>query len=300
MTLLLCTWLALAPPSRAANALQVQHSLIQGDSETTLVVSWTLPGGREDSVTAALATAEMDADKAVKRQVHLPDLYRVMAQAATESAARWPQVALTVRPRSGGVELGVRGPPDGARAAMTGAQEAMDQARAGWLRDHQVFEIAPGQLSYDHAAIAAARAPAVAPLAAALRAGTDSDRAFVARALAFAQSFPYQRARRNTDAGLQRPLALLARNKGDCDGKSTLFLSLVRAELPHVPLAFVYVPDHALVGVGLPAQAGDQAFEYGGAVFIYAEPVGPGAIPLGEAAPASLGAAGGAMVRIVP
>ena len=122
----------------------------------------------------------------------------------------------------------------------------------------------------------------------------------VARALAFTQAIPYQKGRRGADAGFQHPLALVARNKGDCDGKSALFLALVRAELPALPLAMVYVPGHALVGVGLPPKPGDRTFQHRGTEYVYAEPVGPAAHPLGSPAKANRRAGKRGVIRLVP
>ena len=49
----------------------------------------------------------------------------------------------------------------------------------------------------------------------------------------------------------------------------------------------IYVPEHALVGVGLPAEGDDRTFKADGLTYVYAEPVGPAAYPLGQTAPAN-------------
>ena len=188
---------------------------------------------------------------------------------------------------------------------MAAAQEAMEKRQARWMVENEVFEFDKGMLSYDHARIAAARAKAVAPVAAALRKGTRSDREFVERTLRFTQSIPYQKGKRGQDSGFQRPLALLARNKGDCDGKSALFLALIRAELPNVPLAMVYVPGHALVGVGIKPQKGDRTFRMDGRTYVMAEPSAPvhslsGRRPVQTAGPDAAARSGPSRSRIGP
>lgn len=297
---LMVGWLATSTASHAANAKQLSHSVEEGPSQTMLTWAWRSPSGGKDTVTVALSTAEIEADKAVKRKIQLPDMYAAMAKAARKVGKARPKVKLTAKVTPQGVQLGASGPVKAAKSAMAEAQVAMEKAKAAWMAENQVFESAPGRLSYDHVLIVADRADAVAPLAKALREGTSSDREFVRRALAFSQAIPYQTNKRGTDTGLQRPTALLARNKGDCDGKSALFLALIRAELPDVPLAFVYVPGHALVGVGLPAKDGDNTFTHKGKTFVYAEPVGPGAFPLGETAPPNKRAGKKGNVRLVP
>jgi hypothetical protein len=62
----------------------------------------------------------------------------------------------------------------------------------------------------------------------------------------------------------------------------------------------VYIPGHALTGVGLPAQGDDETFEAGGKTFLYAEPVGPAPYPLGEPAKENKKAAKKGEVRVVP
>ena len=300
-TFILMTALASGPVLAATpNAQQLAHSADQGMRKTTLSFAWKGGGGGRDGIEAKLLNAEIESDKAVKRKVQLIDLHTAMAKAARKAAGDHPRVKLRATPSKQGVQLQVQGPRSEARAAMKGAVRAMERRQTRWMRDNQVFEFAPQQLSYDHARIAADRADAVAPVASALRRGTRSQREFVGRALRFSQSIPYQHGRRGQDSGFQRPLALLARNKGDCDGKSALFLALLRAELPTVPLAMVYVPGHALVGVGIKPMKGDQTFRHEGTTYVLAEPVGPGAFPMGTTARENRRAARKGTVRVVP
>jgi len=296
---LLVAHLLAAPVALADNARQLEHSVESGPEEVALQMSW-MAGGHTDQVVFGLSAEEVAADTSVKRQVQLDDLYVALAKAARMSAKGRKNVEVTAKITPSGVQLGASGPPKAAKAAMEEARQAMVEARDAWMADNRVYEAHAGVLSYDHARIAAERSAALAPLAAALREGTSSDREFVERALRFSQAIPYQRGKKGRDTGFQHPLALLVRNKGDCDGKAALFLGIVHAELPELPLAMVYVPKHALVGVGLPAQDGDRAFESGGITYIYAEPVGPGAVPLGHTAPQNTRAAKIGQVRAVP
>lgn len=302
----LALWLILAVSSALAgprgNAVQARHAATPAGGQTQFEMVWKAPSTGRDEVAAVLSTAEIEADKGVKRIVQLADLHAAMAKAARKSAAGRKRVKVEAKGTKAGVQLRVTGAPSkkAAKAAMVDAKRAMNAAKVSWMKANRVMEVEPGVLSYNHALVVAERAEAVAPLAAALRAGTTSDRDFVARALAFAQAIPYQRGKRGTDAGFQHPLALLARNKGDCDGKAALFLALVRAEMPKVPLAMVYVPGHALAGVGLPPRKGDATFSQGGQTFVFAEPVGPAAHPLGSADKKNRKAIRKGLVRLVP
>jgi len=296
----LAVGMALGVPAWAGNAKQVSHSIEEGPSETTLHFAWQGAGTGKESISVVVSTAEIEADKEVKRKIQLKDLYDELAKAARQSGKKRKQVKLTAKATPKGVQLGASGPRKAAKAAMAEAQDAMEARRQSWMVENQVFEVESGALSYDHVAVVADRTSAVAPVASALREGTSSEREFIKRTLGFAQAIPYQKGKRGADSGFQRPMALMARNKGDCDGKAALFLALIHAELPDVPLAMVYIPGHALVGLGIPPKDGDKTFKHNGKTFVYAEPVGPGALPLGQVAPPNKRAVKRAMVRVVP
>ena len=151
----------------------------------------------------------------------------------------------------------------------------------------------------DHARHVREYADEVAPLVAALGGPTAEPRDFASTALGHVQSIPYQ-SRAKVSNAYRRPLLVLARNKGDCDSKAVLFLALIHAHQPDLELAVVYVPEHALTGVGLPSVAGDRGFKVDGVDFIYAEPVGPSMTPLGQTAPANKKAGKKGEIRVVP
>ncbi|MBM4389637.1 MAG: hypothetical protein FJ090_00835 [Deltaproteobacteria bacterium] len=71
---------------------------------------------------------------------------------------------------------------------------------------------------------------------------------------------PTRRKKNRDSAGYRRPLSVLAKNKGDSDSKSTLFLALVHARHPEPASTVVYVPNHAFVGVALEAAPGERTF----------------------------------------
>ncbi|MEZ4235465.1 MAG: hypothetical protein R3F59_04745 [Myxococcota bacterium] len=262
-------------------------------------VAWTDASGHPDQLSFSLPAAAVDADKEEITWLPRREINEQGAAAIRAWGRTLPGTKVQATVEKGTVQVRVSGTGD-LRAALKQAELVREQATDAWLADHGGTRLEDGSLSFDHAALAADYAPALAPVAAALREGTASDRAFVARALAFVQAIPYEaRKRRGGDPGYRRPLALLARNRGDCDSKSVLFLALVRAELPTLPLAALYVPGHMLVGVGLPAEGADKRFTVEGTPLLYAEPVGPALWPLGAKVPRSH-RAGHAEARLVP
>lgn len=109
--------------------------------------------------------------------------------------------------------------------------------------------------------------------------------------LGFVQSIPYHALRSKDQlrgAGYLTPIQVLRNNIGDCDSKTTLIASALKTLFPRMQLAIVYVPNHALLALRLPAQNNDHTINIMGANWVVAEPTGPALYPLGKAAPSSL------------
>lgn len=110
----------------------------------------------------------------------------------------------------------------------------------------------------------------------------DEKAMVVAGLLNFVQSIPYDPLQ-STD-GLRgvtflMPEQVLAQNRGDCDSKSTLMMSLLLALYPDLPQAIIYVPDHALLAVALPVKTGDaETISIDGQPFLPLEVTGPAEI----------------------
>ncbi len=107
----------------------------------------------------------------------------------------------------------------------------------------------------------------------------------VAGLLNFVQSIPYDPL---VSADGQRgitflmPEQVLVQNRGDCDSKSVLMMTLLTALYPELPQAIVYVPDHALLAVALPRQTGnEEMIRINGKAFLPLEVAGPAEIPPG-------------------
>lgn len=281
--LLLTVSLALGANRHAVTAVDGEHRFTVGFSDET---------GAARRVVFALPSAAVEAD--VDTALGFPTKRAVAAQVAAvkryAETVKGPTV--TARPRGNGVAIAVKG-YDRARmrAALDGAEAARDAgldaflAREGWTRDGR--KVLP-----DHPRLVAAYADDVAPVAEALAEGLalDTDagrRAFADRAVRFVQAIPYERRKGGGDRGYRRPLAVLAKNKGDCDSKTVLYLALLRAALPDVAGAVVYIPRHAFAAVALPPVDGDATVRVEGERFVVAEPVGPRIAPFGEGAPRS-------------
>lgn len=295
-------WIGVAAVAFGGPGPQRSFSLQVTDAVWTFEVAWTDAAGAKDRVGFSLPASVMQADR--EEETWLPR--RELNEAAVRAVRQWAKerkgpAEVTAKVEGGGVAIGVSGPAGAAKDVLEKAAEVRDAAIDDWLAANAFFRMQSGDLSFDHARLAAEYADDLAPVATALREGTDSDRDFVARTLSFVQAIPYEaQKRKGGDPGYRRPLALLSRDRGDCDSKAVLFLGLLRAELPELPLAVVYVPGHALTGVGLPARDGDRTFEVDGTTFLYVEPVGPAQYPVGTPAKENRKAAKKGEVRVVP
>ncbi len=293
---------ALVAPAGAkgSKSKQTLFELDKGKTEYSFKVRWKDVGGSKRTVRFDLPASATKRDLA--KNTGYPE-----QKAAEYKAAAIKKYAktlgkgtkLTVSAKKGVVRIRVSGRNRAAmKKALKGAKEVEQQALDEFLAKRGYFRLKKNKLSFDHARLVGDYADDMEPVAAALAKGTSSDREFVERALSFVQSIPYEKKARGKDAGYRRPMALLARNKGDCDGKSVLFLAILKAHDPDLPVAVCYVRNHMLVGVGLEPQKGDKTFRHDQQKYIYAEPVGPALEPLGDA-PAGHRAqvAGGALVK---
>ena len=183
--------------------------------------------------------------------------------------------------RSGQISISVRAKKRSrAQAVLSQATEIRDEATETYLAEHGYTRL-DGAIVADHALHAEQYADDVAPVVAALGGATEDPREFAGLALGFVQSIPYQ-SRAKSNNAYRRPLKVIARNKGDCDSKSTLFLALMRSAYPDLPLSVVYIPGHAFTGLGIEAQSGDIRFREDGQTWVVAEPVGPAMFAVGE------------------
>lgn len=108
--------------------------------------------------------------------------------------------------------------------------------------------------------------------------------------LGFVQSIPYSTLESrltSSGAGFNPPLQLLWENQGDCDSKMTLTAALLRALMPRIKMALIFIDGHAFIGINIPAEAGEVTIEHNNVSYLLGEPTGPALLPLGTLAPES-------------
>ena len=108
--------------------------------------------------------------------------------------------------------------------------------------------------------------------------------------LGFVQSIPYSTLESritSSGAGFNPPAKLLWENQGDCDSKMTLTATILRALMPRIDMAMIYIDQHAFIGIAIPAEAGEMTIEHQGVDYLLGEPTGPALYKLGQLAPES-------------
>jgi hypothetical protein len=279
---------------------QKSFDVDKGSQTWDFDVRWKDDQGPHD-LTFSLPADVMEADKEERTWLPRKELNEHAAKAVRQYGKTVPDVKLKAKVAKGGVQIEASGPKGDAKKALKEAGEVRDRAVDEWLAANGFTRLDSDGLSFDHALLASQVADDLRPVADALKAQASGQREYTALALSFVQSIPYEARKKNGgDPGYRRPLTLISRNRGDCDSKSVLFLGLVRAAYPSVPLAVIYVPGHALTGVGFEAEKGEQVFKADGTTFLYAEPVGPALTPLGQTAPENKKAGKKGEVRVVP
>ncbi len=214
-----------------------------------------------------------------------------------------PDLQIMIDPMPGGTSYRARGTnpllanPQYLEDLQKNLEPAYDAAELAYARRHYYRIIQPGQgfnkgntkaIMPDHAAIAKRYTAAMGPVATAILTqvpgANASPRAFINAALNWLQTIPYDTLNnRSTSngAGFQTPYGLMLGNLGDCDTKATALAALIRAAYPQIPVAIVYVPDHAFIAIGLPQESRDYALQTEHGTFILADATGPGLTPLG-------------------
>ena len=169
----------------------------------------------------------------------------------------------------------------------------LQQARQDYLQRiyHTELTLKPNRrvIMIDHPRIVADALHDLLPVAAALQQKFPytTTREISQFLLDWLQRIPYQDLydrNMSSAAGFLPPLQLIQQHRGDCDSKVVLMAALLRLLLPDVPLVIVYLPEHAIIGIGMQSQSSDQQLRLDGQNFVLADPTGPALQQVGEIA----------------
>lgn len=108
--------------------------------------------------------------------------------------------------------------------------------------------------------------------------------------LAFIQNIPYSDLLSRVESsgsGYSSPLKVLWENQGDCDSKATLTIALLRALMPRIKIAIVFIEKHALIAIQIRPQGDELTIRINNEHYVLADPTGPQLLPLGQISEAS-------------
>lgn len=265
----------------SAAADQTAFEVQKSPQRWTFDLRWTDAAGARHRAQFELPTAEIRADLDEPLRYKLQEANQYIAGEVRSWAAGRKGPEIKARASGGGVQITATGKSrEKINAALAEAAEVRDQAAERYRAEHG-FTTIDGAILPDHIQHVRDYADDLAPVVAALGGPGDDPLGFAELALGFVQSIPYEQASKQRDR-YRRPLSLLGRNRGDCDSKSTLYLALLHQAWPELPLAMVYIPGHAFVGLGLEPQQGQAKLRDDARDWLLAEPVGPQLMPVGE------------------
>ncbi len=287
----------------AAKPGQKHFDRDRGTPRESYEVRWRDGDNEAHEVSFQINASAVKRDLEADRKFPKADALDAQVKAVRRYAKTLDDVKLTAKASGDSLRMKAKGRSRGKiKKALKEAERVQEEALDEFLAANDYIKLKGDRISFDHATLVSEYADDVRAVARALAEGTDSDREFAERALSFVQAIPYEKKKSGGDAGYRRPLSVIARNKGDCDSKAVLYLALLRIRNPDLPVAVVYIKDHMLVGVGMDAQSGDRTFRRDGQTYLFAEPVGPGMVPLGDSPSKNRKKvkAGAAQVRAVP
>ncbi|MHA7002816.1 transglutaminase domain-containing protein [Aeromonas schubertii] len=206
---------------------------------------------------------------------------------------QFPTVAFRLG-RDGELNLSARR-QESVNQAMEWLNKRRPELEQAWLSRYyfQTFTDPAGAeaVKQDHVRIAMESREELAPLASQLKQeGGDemaARRKSAEAVLAFVQAIPYallDNSGVRGGRGFLSPRQVLLQNRGDCDSKVTLMAALLGQIHPEMRQLMIFTPDHALLGLALPASAGEQTLEWEGENYLLMEPTGPAELPIGQLA----------------
>lgn len=166
-----------------------------------------------------------------------------------------------------------------------------ERAENEYLREN--FLVADGRKVFiDYGRIVSYYAPILRPVAHALSSATNGGGANgrLALALALLQTIPYDALEtRDVESGFDfvTPPTLFDTNKGDCDSKAVALAAILRTLIDNARQVMVLLPQHAVLGIELPARGGEATLVHGGRQYLLLEPAGPAPFPPGKLFPDS-------------
>ncbi|MDP4536101.1 hypothetical protein Q3O60_07875 [Alkalimonas collagenimarina] len=220
----------------------------------------------------------------------LADTY--MRQALMQQAAAQPSLQFQLITGTTPIEYQINAPDQAAAQQIRQQLQAvMQQARQRYLEQiyHTEWQLSPRRtvIMVDHRRIMQQSMPDLMPIAMSLQQKFPytTTRELSQFLLDWIQRIPYQRLDDRSASGgegFSPPLRVIQQHQGDCDSKAVLMAALLKLLLPDVRLAIVYLPNHAVLAIGMQPSDADVQLELEGQSYVLADPTGPALQPVGQ------------------
>ncbi|MCW8090554.1 hypothetical protein OPS28_01830 [Alteromonas ponticola] len=259
---------------------------------------WLELNGTEQSLEFSLKNSELDNTPSLQRtfQPALAQRYVTVALLKEAREVDPKKARIEIKPRNEAIEVKVSSPSQQQAAIIQAKlQKRREEAYREYLEDHYYTQfltpLNEKAVKPDHVRYIVETTDALIPLSQAFYNKLTEDsgaREYFNLLLSWVQSIPYDTLEDRTGSngsGFSPPSQLLSQNKGDCDSKSVITASIVRAFLPTTAMVLVLLPEHALLGVAIPPKGNELTIIDKGTTYVLMEPTGPALLPFGQVAP---------------
>lgn len=241
-----------------------------------LAVTWADAKGRAFFLAATLDSAWLTNP----REQHLDA--RTITDSTFAEIRAWASsrgVAVTLRSEGGKIQVSAQGPEQRMRVVAQELEGAVEDAKKRALRACGFMPAPDGSPMPDFSAAVRRCTARLQPLVTAILECNDdrSYLAFASRTLSFVQSIPYV----VSPETLLMPAGVLRMDRGDCDDKTLLFLSLLKSCFPDIACAAVCIPEHCFAA--LPVEVMPDRIRIQGRSWALCEPAGPAVTAIGKA-----------------
>lgn len=265
-------------------AKQIKNNIDKGEQNWQFETTYTDHQNKEHSISYSLPAdlIKMDLDEPLRYKKQEGAKYS--AQKINEWGKTQKGVKVKATARRGKLRYSVSGKSSKIRPTMKKIKKVQKDAQQEYLDQEGYTMIRMGGrkgIVPDHIRHVEEYTDELKPIVEALGGPTKDPREFGNKSLAFVQNIPYEKRTLIKDR-YRRPLSLIGRNKGDCDSKTVLYLSLMKSAYPDMSVGVVYIKGHAFGALEMEPQKGDKVIRKDGKKYVAVEPVGPKVAKIGK------------------
>lgn len=266
--------------SKSSNAEQISFQTEQKKESTDFQYQWNTAKKETQTLSFSLPNSLLEIENTYSITPPMQPLLQAQADAVNTWARMQKDVVIIAKVgANNSVTIDISGQSEAiVNQKYREAEQIRDSAKKQSLQKTGYQEV-NGKILPDFVTLIQEYSQKLSPLAKGLKQPEDSLNDYSKRVLAFVQNIPYDETVENV---YRRPISILSANRGDCDSKAVLFLALIKAVYPEIPVAIVGVPLHTFVLIGSSELDSEMKVEIGGQAWVPMESVGPSLSLFGE------------------